>query len=70
MPLRCLLVDGNDAFLKAATALLEREGMAVAGVTSNSADALRQAVVDLRRMLTGTGYGPVAEEVEAKGPED
>ena len=29
-----------------------------------------QTVVDLRRMLSGTGYGPVAEEVEAKGQED
>jgi hypothetical protein len=29
-----------------------------------------QMVVDLRRMLSGTGYGPVVEEVEAKGRED
>jgi hypothetical protein len=29
-----------------------------------------QTVVDLRRMLSGAGYGPVAEEVEAKGRED
>jgi hypothetical protein len=29
-----------------------------------------QMVVDLRRMLSVTGYGPVAEEVEAKGRED
>ena len=41
--MRCLLVDDNDAFLKAASALLEREGMTVAGVASNIADALRQA---------------------------
>ncbi len=41
--MRCLLVDGNDAFLKAASVLLEREGMTVAGVASTSADALRQA---------------------------
>lgn len=44
MPLRCLLVDDNDAFLKAATAaLLEREGMTVAGVASTIGDALPQA---------------------------
>jgi hypothetical protein len=29
-----------------------------------------QLVVDLRRMLTGAGYGPVVEELEAKGTED
>jgi DNA-binding NarL/FixJ family response regulator len=43
MPLRCLLVDDSDAFLQAASVLLEREGMTVAGVASNSAEALRQA---------------------------
>jgi DNA-binding NarL/FixJ family response regulator len=42
--MRCLLVDDSDAFLKAATILLQREGMTVVGVASNSADALRQAV--------------------------
>ena len=44
MPLRCLLVDDNDAFLEAARVLLEREGMQVAGVASNIAGALRQAL--------------------------
>jgi hypothetical protein len=29
-----------------------------------------QTVVDLRQMLSGAGYGPVAEEVEAKGQGD
>ena len=43
MPLRCLLVDDNDAFLKAASVLLGREGMTVAGVASSTAGALRQA---------------------------
>ena len=43
MPLRCLLVDDNDAFLEAARVLLEREGVQVAGVASNIAGALRQA---------------------------
>jgi CheY-like chemotaxis protein len=41
--IRCLLVDDNDAFLEAATVLLQREGMTVVGVASNSAEALRQA---------------------------
>jgi DNA-binding NarL/FixJ family response regulator len=43
MPLRCLLVDDNDAFLETARDLLEREGMQVAGVASNIAGAVRQA---------------------------
>jgi CheY-like chemotaxis protein len=41
--IRCLLVDDSDAFLKAAVILLQREGIAVAGVASNSAEALRRA---------------------------
>jgi DNA-binding NarL/FixJ family response regulator len=41
--LRCLLVDDNEAFLEAASALLEREGMTIAGIASNAAGALRQA---------------------------
>jgi DNA-binding NarL/FixJ family response regulator len=40
--LRCLLVDDNDAFLKAASVLLEREGVTVAGVASTIAEALQQ----------------------------
>jgi CheY-like chemotaxis protein len=36
-------VDDSDAFLKAAVILLQREGIAVAGVASNSAEALRRA---------------------------
>jgi len=43
MPLRCLIVDDSDAFLRAASVLLEGEGVTVAGVASNSAEALRQA---------------------------
>jgi two-component system nitrate/nitrite response regulator NarL len=41
--LRCLIVDDNASFLKAAAALLEREGVAVVGSASNGADALAQA---------------------------
>jgi len=43
MPLRCLLVDDNEAFLEAASLLLEREGLTVLGVASSIAEALRQA---------------------------
>ncbi len=43
MPLRCLLVDDNEAFLEAAGVLLEREGLTVVGVASSIAEALRQA---------------------------
>jgi DNA-binding NarL/FixJ family response regulator len=43
MPLRCLLVDDNNAFLEAASVLLQREGVTVVGVASSTAEALRQA---------------------------
>jgi CheY-like chemotaxis protein len=43
MTIHCLLVDDNEEFLEVAGALLEREGLAIAGVASTSADALRQA---------------------------
>jgi len=41
VPLRCLIVDDNEAFLAAATTMLEREGVTVLGSSTNSADALR-----------------------------
>jgi DNA-binding NarL/FixJ family response regulator len=41
MPNRLLIVDDNPAFLEAATGLLEREGLTVAGVASSGAEALR-----------------------------
>jgi CheY-like chemotaxis protein len=43
MFLRSLLVDDNDGFLEVASVLLEREGVTVVGVASNTAEALRQA---------------------------
>jgi DNA-binding NarL/FixJ family response regulator len=43
MALRCLIVDDSSHFLTAARALLEREGIAVVGVASTSAEALRRA---------------------------
>jgi DNA-binding NarL/FixJ family response regulator len=41
--LRCLIVDDNDAFLEAATKLLERQGLAIVGVASSSAQAIERA---------------------------
>jgi two-component system, NarL family, nitrate/nitrite response regulator NarL len=41
--LRCLIVDDNASFLDAASRLIEREGLAVAGVASTADDALRAA---------------------------
>jgi DNA-binding NarL/FixJ family response regulator len=41
--LRCLIVDDNASFLRAAGTLLERQGLAVVGVASNGGEALRRA---------------------------
>ena len=41
MPTRCLIVDDNLLFLEAASDLLDREGLEIVGVASNSVDALR-----------------------------
>jgi CheY-like chemotaxis protein len=57
-PLRSLLVDDNDAFLEAASVLLEGEGVTVAGVASNTAEALRQArALRLDVILVDIGLG-------------
>lgn len=40
---RLLIVDDNGSFLEVASAVLEREGLAVAGVATTSADALVKA---------------------------
>jgi DNA-binding NarL/FixJ family response regulator len=42
MGFRCLIVDDNRPFLDAARALLEEEGMTVAGVAFTGAEALQQ----------------------------
>jgi DNA-binding NarL/FixJ family response regulator len=49
--LRCLIVDDSRRFLDAARGLLESQGLAVIGVASTSADALRQ-VEELRPDVT------------------
>lgn len=41
--LRCLIVDDNPSVLAAASGLLEREGITIAGIAANAADALRCA---------------------------
>jgi len=41
--LRCLIVDDNVGFLKAAAAELAREGLTVVGVASTGAEALMRA---------------------------
>jgi CheY-like chemotaxis protein len=43
MPITCLIVDDNTSFLEAARVYLERDGLIVAGVATNSAEALQQA---------------------------
>jgi DNA-binding NarL/FixJ family response regulator len=45
MAVRCFIVDDSRAFLEAARALLEREGLTIAGVASTSADALRETAM-------------------------
>ena len=71
MSLRCLIVDDNPSFLEAASTLLARQGLAVAGVASNAADALRLArelrpdVVLVDIMLGGESGFDVARQVAA-----
>jgi two-component system nitrate/nitrite response regulator NarL len=51
VPLRTLIVDDNAGFLQAARRVLEREGIAVVGVASTSAEALRRTA-ELRPDVT------------------
>jgi DNA-binding NarL/FixJ family response regulator len=51
VPLRCVIVDDNSAFLEGATDLLRREGLEVVGVASDSAEAIR-LVTELRPEVT------------------
>jgi DNA-binding NarL/FixJ family response regulator len=43
MTLRVLIIDDSAHFLRAARSLLERQGLTVVGVASDSSQALRQA---------------------------
>jgi DNA-binding NarL/FixJ family response regulator len=51
MTLRCVIVDDSAPFLRAARALLEREGVTVVGVAYTGAEARRQ-VEELRPDVT------------------
>jgi DNA-binding NarL/FixJ family response regulator len=72
--LRCIIVDDNASFLKAAAGLLEREGLAVVGMASNGAEALTQATelrpdVVLLDIALGTESGfDVARDLVAADP--
>ena len=43
MQLRCVIVDDDEAFVKVAQAVLERDGVTVAGAGSNCAEAVERA---------------------------
>jgi CheY-like chemotaxis protein len=49
--LRCVIVDDNTGFLRAATRLLEQEGLRIVGTASNGSDAVRCAA-ELRPDVT------------------
>jgi CheY-like chemotaxis protein len=49
--LRCLIIDDNPGFLRAARALLEQEGLQVVGIASTGAEAVRR-VADLHPDVT------------------
>jgi DNA-binding NarL/FixJ family response regulator len=51
MTLRCFVVDDSARFLAAVRVLLERQGMPVVGVASNSEDALKR-IAELRPDVT------------------
>lgn len=62
MAVRCLIVDDNERFLQVACDLLKRDGIAVVGVATTSAEALRQAEllcpdVALVDIVLGDEYG-------------
>ena len=67
--LSCVIVDDNPAFLAAASDLLQKEGMSVAGVATTIEDALRQTeelrpdVVLVDVMLRGESGITLAREL-------
>ena len=76
MAFRCVIVDDNDSFLKAARVLLEREGIHVAGVASTGAEAFRQVdalrpdVVLVDIFLGGESGFEVARQLLDDGRDD
>jgi DNA-binding NarL/FixJ family response regulator len=43
MAIRCLIVDDNQSFLEEASAVLNRDGIVIAGLASSTSDALKRA---------------------------
>ena len=73
MKLRCVIVDDDVTFLDDARALLESDGVTVAGVASNSAEAvqrvkaLRPDVVLIDIRLGGESGFDVARQLAGNG---
>jgi DNA-binding NarL/FixJ family response regulator len=73
MTFRVLIVDDSESFIDAARVLLEREGLDVVGVASNSAEALRLEendrpdIVLVDVMLAGESGFELARRLDANG---
>jgi DNA-binding NarL/FixJ family response regulator len=71
--LRCVIIDDDEMFLSVARALLEADGLTVAGVASSSAEAVRQVdalrpdvvLIDIR--LGGESGFDAARQLAADG---
>jgi DNA-binding NarL/FixJ family response regulator len=73
MVVRCVIVDDNDRFLEAARDALERDGISVVGVATNSADAMARAAelrpdVILVDVCLGEESGFALAEVISRSP--
>jgi len=76
MSLRCLIVDDSPTYLEEAAAHLQREGLVVAGLASNTHEALEQArelrpdvaLVDIS-LGSESGFELARRLVEANGHE-
>ncbi|GLY76487.1 response regulator [Actinoallomurus iriomotensis] len=74
MAVRCLIVDDNERFLQVARDLLKRDGIAVVGVATTSAEAFRQAErlrpdVALVDIMLGEEHGFDLADALAQAPE-
>lgn len=74
MDVRCVIVDDNDHFLEVARNALERDGITVVGVASNSSEA-KERINELRPDVTlidislgeESGFDLVEEIAQANG---